>query len=65
MAYLLEDFAPQRVLRHFEDICAIPHGSGNELALGEHILALASRQKLETQRDSAGSVLVRVPASPG
>ena len=51
MAYLLEDFAPQRVLRHFEDICAIPHGSGNELALGEHILALASHQKLETQRD--------------
>ena len=65
MAYLLEDFAPQRVLRHFEDICAIPHGSGNELALGEHILALASHQKLETQRDSAGNILVRVPASPG
>lgn len=63
MAYLLEAFAPQRVLRHFEDICCIPHNSGNESALGDHILALAARRKLSARRDSAGNILVRVPAS--
>ena len=39
--YLLEGFEPQRVLRHFEDLCAIPHGSGHEEALADHIAALA------------------------
>ena len=38
--YLLEGFEPQRVLRHFEDLCAIPHGSGHEEALAAHIAAL-------------------------
>ena len=46
--YLLEEFEPQRVLRHFEDICSIPHVSGFETALGDHILALAKKKNYET-----------------
>lgn len=65
MAYLLEGFSPSRVLRHFEDICAIPHASGHEAALGDHVLALAKAQGLESLRDEAGNILVRVPATAG
>lgn len=65
MPRLLNDLAPRRVLEHFEDICSIPHDSGHEAALGDHILALASRRGLEAQRDDAGNILVRVSASPG
>lgn len=61
---LLKDFAPQRVLKHLEDLLAIPHGSGHEAALGDHILALARRRSLPACRDGAGNILVRVPASP-
>ena len=63
--YLLEGFEPQRVLRHFEDLCAIPHGSGHEEALADHIAALAAKRGLETIRDAKGNVFVRVPATPG
>lgn len=56
---------PKRVLEHFEDICAIPHGSGNEAALGEHILMLARENGLYSEKDGAGNILVRKPASPG
>lgn len=39
--YLTENFEPRRVLERFEDICAIPHGSGHEQALGDWVMALA------------------------
>ena len=63
--YLLEGFEPQRVLRHFEDLCAIPHGSGHEKALADHVAALAEKKDYETYRDDCGNVFVRVPATPG
>ena len=63
--YLLEGFEPQRVLRHFEDLCAIPHGSGHEQALADHIVALAQKGGHEVYRDAMNNVLVRVAATPG
>ncbi|MDO5131916.1 MAG: M20/M25/M40 family metallo-hydrolase [Eubacteriales bacterium] len=63
--YLLDRFEPRDVLRHFEDICAIPHGTGHEAALRAHIEALAEKNGLPAERDEAGNLLVRVPASAG
>ena len=63
--YLLEDFAPRNVLRHFEDICAIPHGTGHEAALRAHIAALADKNGLYREEVGAGNLLVRVPAADG
>nr|MBQ4319043.1 aminoacyl-histidine dipeptidase [Clostridia bacterium] len=65
MNYILTDFEPQNVLRHFEDICSIPHGSGNEKALSEHIMALAKANGLYAVMDASNNVFVRVPASAG
>lgn len=62
---LLENFAPQEVLRHFEDVCAIPHGSGNERALADHIATLAQANGHEVLRDDTGNVFVRVAAASG
>ncbi len=64
-SYLLDGFEPQNVLRHFEDICSIPHGTGFEGALGDHVIALAEKHGLAWSRDGGGNILVRVPASPG
>ncbi len=64
-SYLLDGFEPQNVLRHFEDICSIPHGSGHEAALCDHIIALAEKNGLDWSRVGGGNLLVRVPASAG
>ena len=62
--YLLDGFEPQNVLRHFEDICSIPHGSGHEAALRSHIAALADRYGLAHREIGGGNLLVRVPPPP-
>ena len=53
--YLTENFEPRRVLECFEDICAIPHGSGHEQALGDWVMALAEKRGHEAIRDAAGT----------
>ena len=65
MKYLTEDLEPKRVLRFFEEICAIPHGSGNESALAQYIIRIAEDKGLETEMDQHGNVLVRLASSPG
>ena len=59
------EVAPRELMRHFEAICAIPHGTGNEQTLGRHILALAEQNDLAARQDAAGNILVRVPAAAG
>ena len=63
--YLTENFEPRCVLERFEDICAIPHGTGHEQALGDWVMALAEKRGHEAIRDAAGNILVRVAATPG
>lgn len=63
--YLTENFEPRCVLERFEDICAIPHGTGHEQALGDWVMALAEKRGHEAIRDAAGNILVRVATTPG
>ncbi|MBO7699455.1 MAG: beta-Ala-His dipeptidase [Eubacteriaceae bacterium] len=63
--YILEGREPSIVFRQFEDICAIPHGSGNEKALGEHIISIADEYGYSHEKDEIGNILVRIPASKG
>lgn len=53
------------VERRFAWLSAFPHGSKNERALSDAILALAREAGLEAVQDSLGNLLVRKPASPG
>ncbi len=65
MSVSLGDLKPSRIWKHFDDILKIPHCSGNEKALGEHILKFAAGLGLEAKKDKVGNVLVRKPATPG
>ena len=38
MEYLLKDREPKEALRYFEEISAIPRGSGNEEAISQYLL---------------------------
>lgn len=65
MNYKLICCNPPLVWKHFEDICAIPHGSGNEEAVAIHVEQFAKNLGLFSHRDSANNVFVRLPATAG
>lgn len=61
----LSTLNPQLLWKHFAQICSIPHPSYHEDQLAEHIMQWARQKKWHTERDKAGNVLIRKPASPG
>ncbi|MBN1618427.1 aminoacyl-histidine dipeptidase [Candidatus Dojkabacteria bacterium] len=56
---------PKKVFEIFRQIAKIPHGSGNEKSLVDWIEVWADEHKLESERDSSGNIVLRVPASAG
>ncbi len=62
---ILCGYAPASVLGFFEDICAIPHVSGDERAIADYIEDFARTRGLACYRDAVHNVFVRIPASVG
>ena len=65
MKYVVHGYEPASVFKIFEDICAIPHGSGNEKGVADYIEAYAKERSLFVLRDEAGNVFVRKNAAEG
>lgn len=65
MPSLSFELQPLPLWKHFEQILKIPHGSGSEKALGEHVLAYAKSLNLSASKDKVGNIIVRKPATPG
>ena len=63
--YLLEGFEPQRVLRHFEDLCAIPHGSGNTKAISDYLVSFAREHGIRYIQDDLNNILMFGEATTG
>ncbi|HUT77946.1 MAG TPA: beta-Ala-His dipeptidase, partial [Polyangia bacterium] len=61
----IENLKPEAVWNYFGRICQIPHGSGNERALGEAVMAWAKERGVVAERDEVGNVIVRIPATKG
>ncbi len=62
---ILEKWEPERVLFYFEEICSIPHGSGNTDRISEYLVSFAKDHGLEYKKDEMNNVLIRKPAAPG
>ncbi len=62
---VLSHLKPEAVFYYFEDICRIPHGSGNVAALVDYCVAFAEANGLEWERDEAQNLVIRKSASPG
>ncbi len=62
---VLEGLKPERVFHYFEEICQIPHGSGNTTRIADYISSFAKDRGLEYVRDEYDNVLVRKRASKG
>ena len=44
---VLDQLEPKRVFSFFEDLCAIPHGSGNTKAISDYCVKFAHDRGLE------------------
>ena len=56
---------PASVFHFFEEISAIPRGSGNEGAIADFMVDWAKRRELFVQKDAHHNIYIRKPASPG
>lgn len=61
----LTNLQPQSVFKYFEEICNIPHGSGNVSALVDYCIAFAEERGLSWYRDAADNLVIRKPGSAG
>lgn len=64
MAYITEGLRPAGMLRFFEDICKIPHGSGNEQAISDYLMDFARARGLDCYQDEALNVWIVKEATP-
>ena len=62
---ILAGYEPASVLSFFEDVCAIPHVSGDEKAIADYIEAFAKVRGLACYRDSVHNVFIKLPATEG
>lgn len=62
---ILGHLEPKSVFRFFEEICSIPHGSGNTSGMTDYLMKFAWDRGLEARREEIGNVIIRKPATPG
>ncbi len=62
---VLDQLEPKAVFSYFEQLCAIPHGSGNTAAVSVWLADFAEKRGLWHVRDAADNVVIKKPASPG
>ena len=65
MTRILENYEPKRACFHFENISAIPRGSGNEKGIADYLVSFAEQNGLWYHRDGINCVLIKKPASKG
>ena len=62
---VLEGLKPERVFYYFEEICKIPHGSGNTKEISDYLVKFAKDHNFSYVQDDSNNVIIRKPASAG
>ena len=62
---VLEGLEPQPVFHFFEEICKIPHGSGNEAALSDYLKQFAKERGLDCIQDEWKNIIITKDAADG
>lgn len=62
---VLDNLEPKAVFHWFEEIAAIPHGSGNIRAISDYLVNFAKDRELPVTQDEMGNVIITCPASAG
>ena len=61
----LAGLQPEAVFKYFEEMCAIPHGSGNTKAISDYLVDFAKTHGLRYIQDEANNVILFGDATPG
>ncbi len=64
-AVKLTGLAPEPVFGYFEQICSIPHGSGNTKAISDYLVSFAKEHNLAYQQDADDNVIIFKPGTAG
>ncbi|MET0016394.1 beta-Ala-His dipeptidase [Oscillibacter sp.] len=62
---VLDQLEPKKVFRFFEEMCAIPHGSGNTKAVSDWCADFAKKRGLEYHQDAANNIIIIKEATAG
>lgn len=65
MSDILKGLTPETVFRYFEEICNIPHGSGNTKAISDYLAGFAKQRGLRYVQEPCGNVIIYADATPG
>lgn len=65
MSPVLANLKPALLWKHFGEILKIPHCSKHETELGNYVIKVAEDNGYKTKRDSAGNIVIQIPATPG
>ena len=55
---MMLDFEPKTVMKYFEEICAIPHGSGNTKTISNYLMEFAKLHGLKARQDEMNNVII-------
>ena len=61
----LAGLQPEAVFQYFEEMCAIPHGSGNTKPISDYLVNFAKTHGLRYIQDEANNVIIFGDATPG
>lgn len=61
----LANLEPKKVFQYFEDLCAIPHGSGNTKGVSDYCIEFAKEHGLAAWQDEAWNAVIVKEASKG
>lgn len=62
---VLEGKKPQKVFKYFEELCSIPHGSGNTKKISDYLVSFANGKGFQYIQDEHDNVVIYKEASAG
>ena len=65
MEYKITGCKPEKLFHFFEEISAIPRGSGNEKGISDYLVKFAENRGLWVHQDEAYNVIIKKGGSEG
>lgn len=62
---ILSNLKPEPVFHYFEEICQIPHGSGNTKEISDYCVRFAKERGLRYIQDEANNIMIFKPGTAG
>lgn len=62
---ILSNLKPEPVFRYFEEICQIPHGSGNTKEISDYCARFAKERELRYIQDESNNIIIFKPGTAG